>query len=311
MRHSFTVLLCIFLSIQSYAGEKMRVHFIDVGQGDATLLEFPNAAILIDTGSENNAAYDGEDALLVHLEDFFLQRPNLGNTLLSLVITHPHIDHVRGIPAVLEKYPPKYVVTNGQEAGSGKSQQRQLHLYVEGNPNDPADDKPYCAVTLDSIPEQTGLHNDVIDPVVCPGVDPIITALWGAVPSNAGWTQAEFKNLNNHSIALRVDFGQASLLLTGDMEEVAISDFLERYKNTNLLDVDVYQVGHHGSKNGTTVALLQAMTPELAVISMGPEDRHLSWTAWDYGHPRAEIVQMLQDGITGIRSPAVQKEVGI
>jgi beta-lactamase superfamily II metal-dependent hydrolase len=48
------------------------------------------------------------------------------------------------------------------------------------------------------------------------------------VSSNQGWGQDHLKNVNNHSIALRIDFGKASLLLTGDMEEVAISDFLER-----------------------------------------------------------------------------------
>jgi comEA protein len=53
------------------------------------------------------------------------------------------------------------------------------------------------------------------------------------------------------------------------------------------------------------------MTPELAVISMGPADRQLSWTAWDYGHPRTEIVQILQDEITRTRTTPVQKEVGI
>jgi len=159
MRNLLATLLCIFLLAQTYAGEKMRVHFINVGQGDATLLEFPNAAILIDTGSESNAAYDGEEALRGYLDEFFLQRPDLGNNLLSLIITHPHTDHVRGIRAVLESHPPSNVVTNGQDEGSGKWPQRQLHRYVEGNPNDLTDNKPYCAVTLDSIPKQTGLHN--------------------------------------------------------------------------------------------------------------------------------------------------------
>jgi competence protein ComEC len=316
MKKLLVIILCIFFVTQVYAGEKMRIHFIDVGQGDATLLEFPNAAILVDTGCENSASYDGEAVLMSYLDDFFSQRPNLGNHLLSLIITHPHIDHVRGISAVLEHYPPSNVVTNGQERSSGKAQQRQLHRYVEGNINDPTDDKPFCAVILDNIPEGVGLHNDVIDPIICSGVDPNITALWGAVSSDPGWGnnsygKSHFDNENNHSIALRIDFGQASMLLTGDMEEAAISDFLERYKNTDILDVNVYQVGHHGSINGTTLELVQAMTPELAVISMGPEDRHLSWTAWDFGHPRAEIVQMLQNGITRMRTTAVQKQVGI
>jgi competence protein ComEC len=287
----------------------MRVHFIDVGQGDATLVEFPNAVVLVDTGCEESAAFDGKEALMSYLDGFFLQHPALGNKLLSLIITHPHIDHVRGIAAVLEKYPPEYVVTNGQECSSGKSQQQRLHRYVEGNPNDPTDDKPYCAVTLDKIPKGAGLHNGIIDPVTCPDVDPKITALWGAVLTNPGWTQGEFNNTNNHSIALRIDFGAASLLLTGDIEEGALPDFISHYENTNLLDADVYHVGHHGSRNGTTDALLTAVTPKLAVISMGPEERHSDWTAWAYGHPRREIVEMLQNEITTTRT-ATQEMVG-
>ena len=303
------VLLCCVLLGQADAGQKMRVHIIDVGQGDATLLEFPNAAILVDTGFENNGAFDGGEALMGYLDEFFTQRPTLRNSLLSLIITHPHIDHVRGIAAILEEYPPQNVVTNGQECSSGRWQQRRLHRYVEGNPDDPTDDRPYCAVVLDNIPEDVGLHNAVIDPVTCPGVDPVITALWGRVSSNPGWANSEFENANNHSIVLRIDFGEASMLLAADVEEAAIPDLIEHYENTNLLDVDVYRVGHHGSRNGTTQALLDAMTPDLAVISMGPEARQLSWTAWDYGHPRREIVELLQNEITTTR-PTITEMVG-
>ena len=308
LRNLLAVFFCANLLVPAYAGEKMRVHFIDVGQGDATLFEFPDAAILVDAGFENNNAFDGEAALTVYLDTFFSRRHDLQNELRSLIITHPHIDHTRGIYAVLDKYPPRNVVTNSQETSSGQAQQKALHRYVEGNPDDPDDDKPYCAVLLDNIPENTGLHNGIIDPVNSPGVDPKITALWGMVSSDPGWGNdrhgnAHFKNVNNHSIAFRVDFGKASLLHTGDLEEVAIRVLVERYSGSGLLDVDVYHVGHHGSKNGTTISLINAMTPDLAVIPMGPESRHDSWTGWAYGHPRMEIVGMLQNQIMRRRSP--------
>lgn len=77
------------------AADSMVMHFIDVGQGAATLLEFPCGAMLIDTGGENNALFDSEPKLLAYLNDFFQRRSDLNKTLDALVITHPHIDHTR------------------------------------------------------------------------------------------------------------------------------------------------------------------------------------------------------------------------
>ena len=57
-------------------------------------------------------------------------------------------------------------------------------------------------------------------------------------------------------------------MITGDLEDVAIQDLVEHYRGSNLLDVDVYQVGHHGSANATTEEFLAAITPEIAVIAM-------------------------------------------
>jgi competence ComEA-like helix-hairpin-helix protein len=158
------------------------------------------------------------------------------------------------------------------------------------------------AVHRQDIPQGTGLTNAVIDPVSCATVDPKISALWGSfAAAPPGWTATYFGNLNNHSVAIRIDFGRASFLVTGDLEEVAIRDFLTAYQGTTLLDVDVYQVGHHGSANGTTESLLRAMTPAMAVIGMGPSSRQTMWTAWAYGHPRKAIVELLQRHVSATR----------
>jgi competence ComEA-like helix-hairpin-helix protein len=134
----------------------------------------------------------------------------------------------------------------------------------------------------------------VIDPVKCDNVDPKIKLLWGGQNTNPGWTKTAFENQNNHSVVTRIDFGGASLLITGDLQEEAIIDLIEHYRGSTLLDVDVYQVGHHGSHNATTEEFLEVMTPKVAVIAMGDSSRELPWTAWKYGHPRKNIVQMLE-----------------
>lgn len=70
----------------------MYTHYIDVGQADATLLEFPCGAVLIDTGAQDNNHIDD---LVDYLENFFSRRTDLNNTLNVVFVTHNHIDHTR------------------------------------------------------------------------------------------------------------------------------------------------------------------------------------------------------------------------
>ena len=299
LRSVCILLLVIGLSLSgSVAAQKMRVHFIDVGQGASTLLEFPCAALLVDAGGEKNGDFESTEALMDYLDEFFEARPDLRNTLHSFILTHPHIDHTRGVKEVLGKYRVLNGVTNGLQFGSGKSGQNALHKKAR---DEEASGFGYRAIWVKDIPAGTGLTDNVIDPVACANVDPVITTLWGAQADNPGWTKDDFTNANNHSVVVRVDFGKASLLISGDLQETAIPGLIAHYKKSKLLDVDVYQVGHHGSHNATTQSLLKAMTPQMAVIAMGEPTRQTKWTAWDYGHPRANIVDLLQKGVSKSR----------
>lgn len=280
--------------------DTMRLHFIDVGQGASTLVEFPCAAIMIDTGGEANKEFNSDEELVAYLDDFFAKRPDLNKTLHSLTLTHAHVDHTHGVMSVLQRYKILNAITNGQEPpGPGLPGQKALHRKVADTEatSDPSDDIGFVAAEVKKIPKKRGLTNDIIDPVKCPTVDPKITVLWGGQDENPGWTKKAFDNQNNHSVVLRIDFGAASLLITGDLQEEAIHDLIEHYRGTALLDTDVYLVGHHASHNGTTEELLAAITPKIAVIAMGVPTRELQWTAWAYGHPRKDIVQLLESHV--------------
>jgi competence protein ComEC len=163
------------------------------------------------------------------------------------------------------------------------------------------------------MPAHAGLGGNGVDAIACGDVDPVATAMWGQVTTPRDWGseygKPRYENPNNHSLALRVRFGQASLLITGDMEEVALQEFVERYEGTNELDADVYLAGHHGSVNGTTESLLKAVSPSVAVISMGPSGREIHWTAWKYGHPRQEVVALLERYVERTR-PNITVKVG-
>jgi competence protein ComEC len=274
-----------------------RTHFIDIGQGLAVLLEFPCGAALIDTGGENDSHVDSDQALKTYLDAFFARRQDLRRTLDLLVLTHPHIDHTHGVSTVLENYKVTHAIDNGMDQGSGGAAQGELHDWVAHHP-----ETKYQPIALADIADPKGLTGDVIDPIRCKDVDPTFHALWGRVAQDPGWPgmrygKTPFQNANNHSVVMRVTFGQASALFTGDLEEPAIRDLLKRSAGLDVLNVDVYQVGHHGSINGTIPELVAAMTPEVAVFSMGPPIWHETWSGWKYGHPRREIVAMLEEGI--------------
>ena len=84
--------------------------------------------------------------------------------------------------------------------------------------------------------------------------------------------------------------------------------------NPDIIDVDVYEVGHHGSKNGTTESLLRVIKPEIAVISSGnPADKEPGFSAYDFGHPNRVAIKLLSDptfGVTMTR-PTADVAVGI
>jgi competence protein ComEC len=297
---AFVALAALLLPV---CAQSMRVHFIDVGQGASTLIEFPCAAVLVDTGGESNQEFESNDALKTYLDKFFAQHPDFHRTLHSLILTHPHIDHTNGVPTVLGRYKILNAVTNGQETSEGGPNQHALHQKIAEAEatDDTSDDIGFVVAEVHKIPKNRGLTNNVIDPVACPTVDPKITLLWGASRDNPGWSQKAFNNENNHSVVVRVDFGAASLLITGDLQEEAIEDLIEHYQASSLLRADVYEVGHHGSANGSTDKLLQAIRPKIAVMEMGPPTRELDWTAWAYGHPRKTIVDLLAGNVTGVR----------
>ena len=291
-------LCCQFLIPVSISAQTMTAHFIDVGQGDATLLEFSCGAVLIDAGAADDSA---RDDLIDYLTAFFQRRTDLNDTLESVIVTHPHIDHTRALRRVVETFTVERYLDGGQTTGSGRFGPNWLRGEVaNGNRNVTIREILDSAITAGG--NTSGLSDGDIDPVACSGIDPAIRMLSGRLTTNPGWTNHEFNDQNNHSLVTRVTFGQASFLFNGDLEEVAIKTMLDYYQsNPSILDVDVYQVGHHGSHNGTTSDLVGAMRPQIAVISMGAWDdgRNSSspFNTYAYGHPRLITVDTIRLGI--------------
>lgn len=279
---------------------RMRVHLIDVGQGASTLVEFSCGAILIDTGGELNNSFDSTSSLVTYLDAFFASRPDLHQTLSLLLLTHDHIDHTRGAMAVWSRYHVKNVITDGLTDSSGGYEQGQL-----------IDAATKAGVGIEAITNKSGMTDAIVDPLKCEDSDPQIDVLWGAADrADVNWTDRSFKNDNNHSVVTKITLGRASILITGDLEIEGIESLLAKFAGTNVLDADVYQVGHHGSYNATTKELLAAITPKLALIAMGPADRNEEWSAKEYGHPRSESIELLEQSLSGTRRRPITKPIG-
>ncbi|MBT3221331.1 MAG: MBL fold metallo-hydrolase [Proteobacteria bacterium] len=286
----------VLVASVAMAEPAMKVHFVDIGQGSATLIEFPCGTVLVDVGGEGiddeRARFKGDEALDAYLKTHLGERP-----LDLLILTHSHMDHVSGLDMILKKYPPKRVLDNGRPGAPGEDGEkgpldylRPLHDWISEN------QIPYRAIEERDVPTGGPLVDEVIDPFECGEVK----ILWGGSSRRGD----NWDNPNNHSIVVRFELGEASALITGDLEIDGIRELLSRI-DQDLLDADIWAVGHHGSHNGTTSRLLDAITPEIAVISMGPTERHGLWTAYAFGHPRQTAIDMLERAVLGTRSPSV------
>jgi competence protein ComEC len=282
---------------QAIPDSTMAVHFIDVGQGAAAILEFSCGAMMIDVGGQSDI---DSQRLVQYLDRFFQRRSDLNRTIRTLIISHNHIDHTRALLDIATRFTVNTLIEHGLRGV-----------------DDPGD-KPLRDVTAAAVASHMtfvdlndadvspgmGLITKAIDPVDCSGTDPQITVLSADLAQNPGWTATAFKNKNNQSIVIRIDFGRASFLFTGDLQDPAIETLVDFYADTPLLDVDVWHTGHHGSANGATWSLMNALNkPEIAVISMGPCDRNVGlFNAFRFGHPRADIITMLRAAVVGRRT---------
>lgn len=303
-------MLMVNLCLAQVDQNSMTAHYIYVGQADATLLEFPCGAILIDAGAEDDAH---QQKLIDHLEEFFKSRPDLGKTLDLVITTHPHIDHTYTLKALTENFHIKRFMDNGGDRGSGVKQEQWLRA------NAAQLDIEYKAFTSPQIFDNSLKSEiaDFVDPISCDVVDPVIQILSGRYPEPpVGWSKTEFKNYNNHSYVIRVDFGEASYLFTGDLQNQGIETLLDHYKdNLSIIDADIFQVGHHGASNGTTAEFVSAISPEAAIISCGfwsdgMKDKS-RFNTWNYGHPRESSIDLLAAGMTVNRPRPVTEKVGL
>ena len=101
---------------------------------------------------------------------------------------------------------------------------------------------------------------------------------------------------NDHSIVVRVEYGDFSAIFTGDAEEEEESQIISAY-SSDILKSNLLKVGHHGSKSSTSEAFLSCVSPEIAVISCGVNN--------EYGHPHKTTL----DKLNGIGAEILRTDI--
>lgn len=207
----------------------LTVHYIDVGQADCMLLIAGETTILIDGGNTDTAL----DVLS------YLQRHGV-EELDLMVNTHPHGDHLGGLPTVLAEIPTETIWSTTKE---------------------------YDSYTFDRFCYFADQQDTLIQ-VPAPGTTYKEGALSVTVLGPLG---SNYSDLNDTSLVLMVEFGQRKFLFTGDMEAYAERELV--HANVDL-EADVLKVGHHGSYSSTSQIFLNAVDPEYSIISCGRDNEY-------------------------------------
>lgn len=244
---------------------RLRVDFLDVGQGDAALVTMPDGSTLLVDGGGRPDFRQGrgdEDGT----EEFEPDSRGVGEAVVSeylwwrglaqvdyVLATHADADHIEGLGAIVKNFRVEGALvarapsdnaefvrfaTSAQEAG--------VPVYVVGR----GDRLSFGAVKAD--------------------------VLW-PLPAQGG---ADLPSGNNDSIILRLRFGRRTFLLTGDAESDAERALVA---SGDDLSADVLKVAHHGSRTSSTEAFVTATRPMLAVVSVGRDS--------PYGHPHPEVLE--------------------
>src|SRR5882724_635320 len=248
---------------------KLRIDFLDVGQGDAALVTFPdNTTLLIDGGGRpgpfqkvnlsGDVEAEGE-------ETFERETRSIGESVVSeylwwrgldhvdyILATHADADHIDGLNDVARNF----------------SVRAALVARIPGS------DPEYARFSKTLSEEHIPLH--II------GAGDVLR--FGGVTASVLWplpsVNPNAASRNNDSIVLRLQLHERALLLTGDIEMAGESAMLQAHENVGA---DVIKVAHHGSKTSSTAPLIAAVRVRFAVISVGQTSI--------FGHPNKEVVE--------------------
>ena len=250
---------------------QLTISMLDIGQGDAVLIQTGAKNILIDTGDDKYYE-DGKKGkentqLLSELQKLKIDHID------TLVMTHAHADHIGKADKVIAQYGVKELVYNGIPSTS----KYFINALKAAKANGTQQVKVKAGDVLD-------FGNGVSFEIVSPSQS--------LIDEDTAAIKAKKKvDVNNESVVGRLTFGNFAMLFTGDAEGPVEKDMVASYGKK--LKCQVLKAGHHGSKTSSTAEFLKLVQPESVVMSLGVNNQ--------YGHPHEALLNRLQkQGIKNI-----------
>lgn len=278
----FLILIAIFVWGIALTRETKNVFKIiacDVGQGDAILITFGETQILTDGGPGSK--------VISCLEKYM---PILDRTIELVVLSNPDKDHYAGLIEVFKRYEVNTLLANSFDKSGQEYQVLKSHVGGSGTEVIYPEEGTVVRLGLISL--------DILWPTdsyySSKEIDKNTKKILGASTVK--------DNPNDLSIVTVLKFGEFEALLTGDIEQkssdIVANKILTNYPNTIF---EYIKVPHHGSKNGLTKKLLDAVSPEVSVISNGRDN--------SYGHPHQSVLDMLSASGVQIQRTDIAGEI--
>jgi len=243
----FLNLLMVSLIIDEMKQPSAKITFLDVGQGDAVHVETPEGKhLLIDAGRWIPGRNSGEQTILPYFKSLGVHKID------ALILSHPHADHIGGVKSLIDEMEIEHIYQSDYEYDS--------QLY-----------RDFMSMALKhKIPITNVFAGDLIETDENMRIYVIGPEIREYQPSNP----------NNYSVSIKIQYGESSVLFTGDAEKGQEQRMAEVYGE--FLKADLYKMGHHGSRTSSSTKLLEVMQPEISVASLAYQNR--------FSHPNREAI---------------------
>ena len=234
-----------------------KLYFVDVGQGDCSVIITPlKKVVIIDGGEGNSDKYDyGENVVLPYLLDRKI------GTIDYMIISHFDSDHVGGLISIMGKIRIKSAIISMQSEDS-QNFQDFLKLAKDNN----------IKINIVKMGDRVQIDETTYFDILWPKENEMI----------------QENGLNNNSVVCKLHYKKFSMLFTGDIEKIAEDKIMIEYKDKlQLLESVGLKAGHHGSNTSSTQEFLNAIKPHIVLIGVGKNN--------NFGHPSAEVLNRYLD----------------
>jgi competence protein ComEC len=247
--------ILLFLHLTDDPQLPLRVIFLDVGQGDGAVIRFPDGStVLVDAGP-SAPGYDAGERNVAP----YLRRSGIGE-IDAVITSHPHADHLGGVPYILKNFTVRKAIDAGQAANSSLFRAYGSLLQTI----------PHTAVRAGDVLTYGNARLYVLHPV---------NRFIDADSSNG------YSDLNGSSVVFKLVYGNTSFLFTGDAEIDAEEHIAYAYGD--FLRSDVLKAGHHGSSTSSSEGFISYVTPKHAVISVALFNK--------FRHPSKRVIERLKN----------------